>query len=164
MESPKQHFASGIFFDLTHMKLNKFILYIFLGFNLILNAQEEQTIKSSTEVKKEDIHTFVDEEPKYDGDVRIFIAKNTVYPKNAIDNEIEGKCYISFIVELNGKISDVKVAKGVPNCPECDQEAIRVIKSTQGKWIAAKVDGKYVKSRYMIPIEYKLNSKRKKKK
>lgn len=162
------------------MKLNKFILLILLSFNLILNAQEElifksskeeenifilpeEIKKSSIEIKKEDIYTIVDEEPKYDGDFRIFIAENTVYPKNAIDNEIEGKCYISFIVELNGNISDVKVAKGVPNCTECDQEAIRVIKLSQGKWTAAKVDGKYVKSRYMIPIEYKLTSKRQKK-
>lgn len=160
------------------MKLNKFIFYIFLGFNLILNAQEEQTIKSSkeeqnsfilpeeikkssTEVKEEVIHTFVDEEPIFEGDLKKFLAKNIIYPKNAISNEIEGKCYISFVIDINGDISNLNIAKGIPNCTECDQEAIRVIKLTQGKWTAAKVDGKYVKSRYMIPIQYVLTKKNK---
>jgi len=75
------------------MKLDKLTLFIFLSFNLILNAQEEVIFDyTPTNVQlfdKDSVYFNVVEEPKFDGDIRTFIAKNTVYPKNAIDNEIE---------------------------------------------------------------------------
>lgn len=111
------------------------------------------------QVQEEAPVTFVDEDPAYAGGIngfRQFLASNIQYPQIAVDQGIEGKCYVSFVVDKNGSISNVAVAKGIRGCPECDKEAVRVIKLTQGKWGAAKVNGKPVKYKYMQVVEYKL--------
>ena len=109
--------------------------------------------------KVEEIVAFVDEDPSYAGGIngfRQFLGNNIQYPQIAVDQGIEGKCYVSFVVDKNGSISNVAVAKGIRGCPECDKEAVRVIRMTQGKWGAAKVNGKPVKYKYMQVVEYKL--------
>jgi len=111
------------------------------------------------EQKVEEIVAFVDEDPTYSGGIngfRKFLGENIKYPQIAVDQGIEGKCYVSFVVDKTGSISNVAVAKGIRGCPECDKEAVRVIKMTQGKWGAAKVNGKPVKYKYMQVVEYKL--------
>ena len=111
------------------------------------------------EKKVEEPVAFVDEDPTYAGGIngfRQFLASNIQYPQIAVDQGIEGKCYVSFVVDRNGSISNVAVAKGIRGCPECDKEAVRVIRMTQGKWGAAKVNGKPVKYKYMQVVEYKL--------
>jgi len=111
------------------------------------------------QVQEEAPVAFVDEDPAYAGGIngfRQFLASNIQYPQIAVDQGIEGKCYVSFVVDKSGSISNVAVAKGIRGCPECDKEAVRVIKLTQGKWGAAKVNGKPVKYKYMQVVEYKL--------
>jgi periplasmic protein TonB len=109
------------------------------------------------EVKKEVIETFVDEEPVFGGEgLKRFLVDNIKYPQIAKETGIEGKCYISFVIDKTGNISNVTVAKGIRGCPECDKEAVRVLKLSQGKWKPARINGVPVKYRYMIPVEYKL--------
>lgn len=99
------------------------------------------------------------EEPAqyYGGDAAMlqFIVQNIRYPQIALEMEIQGKCLVGFIVDENGVISDVKVLKGVEGCPECDREAVRVI-NLMPLWIPAKNKGKSVKSRNIVPINFKL--------
>ena len=118
-----------------------------------------ETAPVVVEKKVEEPVAFVDEDPTYAGGIngfRQFLANNIQYPQIAVDQGIEGKCYVSFVVDRNGSISNVAVAKGIRGCPECDKEAVRVIRMTQGKWGAAKVNGKPVKYKYMQVVEYKL--------
>lgn len=61
------------------------------------------------------------------GEMKMFLANNIMYPQNAVEMGLEGKCYLQFNVDENGKIEDIKVMRGVPDCPECDMESIRVI-------------------------------------
>jgi TonB family protein len=44
-----------------------------------------------------------------------------------------GKCYLSFTVDTNGSLTNIEVARGVPDCPECDAEAVRVLQNCP-KW------------------------------
>lgn len=71
-------------------------------------------------------------EPTYPGgliELRKFIATNVQYPMDAIEKNLQGKVYVRFKVDnSNGKIDSVWVEKGIPNCPMCDEEAVRVIK------------------------------------
>lgn len=105
------------------------------------------------------IYDIVDEPAQFKGGLkkaRKYLSKNIKYPPSAIKNGKEGKCYLKFIVTDEGYISNVKVVRGVQDCPECDAEAIRVVKSMP-RWKPGKINGKPINSSFTLPIEFKLN-------
>ncbi len=111
-----------------------------------------------TERGPEKIETFVEEEAEFPGgyaEMMKFFSKNMKYPEIAVQAGIEGKANVRFVVEKDGSIGNVTVQKGVPNCPECDKEAIRVIKSMP-KWKPGKNGGKAVRSYFSMPVAFKL--------
>jgi protein TonB len=68
---------------------------------------------------------------------------------------IEGKCYIRFVVTETGKITDVKVARGIPGGEMCDKEAQRVIRMMPD-WKPGKNRGKAVSCYVTMPVAFKL--------
>lgn len=86
--------------------------------------------------------------------MRKFIAENLVYPESAQKAGIEGKAYLQFVVGTDGKLTDIKVMRGVADCPECDAEAVRVVR-LMPNWIPGKNAGKPVKSYYNLPIAFR---------
>ncbi|RZJ65224.1 MAG: energy transducer TonB [Flavobacterium sp.] len=80
-----------------------------------------------------------------------FIQKNLRYPYMAQDAGIQGKVYISFVVEKDGSITDVSVMRGIGG--GCDEEAMRVIKKSP-KWSAGEQNNTKVRVRYNMPINY----------
>ena len=82
-----------------------------------------------------------------------YIIDNVRYPRKAVEKEIEGKVYVTFNVQVDGSITDVKAQRGVH--PLLDKEAIRVIKSMPN-WIPATDDGIEVVSIESIPITFTL--------
>lgn len=82
-----------------------------------------------------------------------FVAQNLKYPIAARENNVQGRVYISFVVEKNGSLSDLKVIKGIGS--GCDDEALRVIKNSPA-WKPGLVDGKPVRTAYVLPISFKL--------
>ena len=104
------------------------------------------------------VHTFVEENAEFPGGqpaLKKFLADNIKYPQSAVELNIEGKCYLQFIVSAQGNISNVKVMRGVPDCDECDKEAVRVVKAMP-KWKPGKNGGKAVNSTFNLPISFKL--------
>lgn len=87
--------------------------------------------------------------------LRKYLADNMRYPQRAMENGIEGKVYVRFIVSTEGQISDVTVQRSIPDCPECDAEAIRLTESMPN-WMPAKTAGKPVKSYFNLPVVFKL--------
>jgi TonB family protein len=85
-----------------------------------------------------------------------YIQGKLNYPQSAIDRDVSGKAIIRFVVNEQGKVSEASVVKGVPDCPECDEEALRVIK-TMPEWTPAMQDGKTVPVFFTIPIHFQLN-------
>lgn len=83
-----------------------------------------------------------------------FIQKNLRYPYLAQENGIQGKVYLSFVIEKDGSITDVKVVKGIGG--GCDEEAVRVIKKSP-KWSAGIQNDSKVRVRYNMPINYTLS-------
>ena len=123
-----------------------------------LDAPVEEHKVAVVEHKEEEVEAFVDEEAEFPGGMQAcyaFIGKNINYPQVAIEENLQGKCYVNFVVDREGNISDVRVAKGVAGCPECDKEAIRVVRMMP-KWKPGKKAGRDVKSRFMVPGNYKL--------
>lgn len=109
--------------------------------------------------KQEPIYDLVDEPASFPGGLAAFQkyqAENLNYPQVALENGFQGRCYLQFIVTETGVITTIEVKRGVPDCPECDKEAIRMVKSMP-KWIPGKINGKPVKSRFMLPVTFKLN-------
>ncbi len=82
-----------------------------------------------------------------------FLQKNIKVPAVAEELGIKGKVYLKFVVSESGNISNVSVKKGIADCPECDAEAMRVVKKMPD-WIPAKNDGKNVNAWYTLPIVF----------
>ena len=98
----------------------------------------------------------VEVEPQFPGGtnaMNVFIQKNVVYPDSAKIKNEQGTIYVQFEVDTVGSISNIKVLKGVS--PLIDTEAIRVIK-VMPNWIPAQRAGQAVRSRYVLPIRFKL--------
>jgi len=119
----------------------------------VVKIDEEATITEETET----IFTVVEELPEFpEGYEKLskYLRSNLKYPRNARENEIEGKVFVSFIVEENGNISEVNILRGIGG--GCDEEAKRVIESMPD-WIPGKQRGKAVKVQFNMPIVFKLN-------
>ena len=85
-----------------------------------------------------------------------WVYKYLKYPEDAVQEGVQGKVYVTFIVEKNGKISNVELERGVDE--RLDAEALRVVAASPD-WIPAKIDGKAVRSRITIPVEFRLAKK-----
>lgn len=105
---------------------------------------------------KDEVFAEPDEMPEFPGGseaLRHFIASNLHYPYAAQKERIQGKVFVNFIVNEDGTISKVTLARGVHYL--LDEEAIRVIKSMP-KWTPGERDGKPIKVSYTVPISFAL--------
>lgn len=84
-----------------------------------------------------------------------YIQRNLRYPGMAQDQGVQGKVYLSFVVEKDGTITDVKVVKGIGY--GCDDEAMRVIKKSP-RWKAGMQNNLPVRVRYNMPISYTISN------
>jgi periplasmic protein TonB len=95
--------------------------------------------------------------PKFrGGDIdkfREWVKKNTKYPETATINNIHGKVYVTFIVENDGSVSNVRVIKGVD--PLINDEALKAVKSSP-KWTPGKQRGIAVRVSYLIMLNFAL--------
>jgi periplasmic protein TonB len=121
--------------------------------------KESKEVRLLENPKEPVIHAYVDEPAEFPGGVaamRKFIDDNLVYPHVAKEMGIEGKCQLQFIVSAKGNISNVKVMRGVADCPECDREAVRLVKSMP-QWKPGKLKQEPVNSTFNLPIAFKLD-------
>ena len=127
----------------------KFFLTTVIAF-IALGATAQDTSKQT--------FTKVEIEAEYPGGDTAwmhFLNKHLHYPDDAINNEIHGKVIVEFIVETDGRISDVKAVSG-PTKGGLREEAVRVV-SISGKWVSAIQNGVQVRSYKRVPIEFKMS-------
>ena len=79
-----------------------------------------------------------------------YLGEHICYPESAREAGIEGTVYVGFVVEKDGRITDVTIKRGLS--PDVNAEAICVVKSMSGKWKAAIRNGKPEKCNFTIPI------------
>jgi TonB family protein len=89
------------------------------------------------------------------GDINQYIAKNVKYPTDAIENQIQGKVYLSFVVDKSGKVRDVIILRGIRGGGSLEKEALRVIKSLPN-FSPGLQNGKAVNVKMTIPINFLL--------
>ena len=100
---------------------------------------------------------FPDVEASFSGgtvEMQKWIINNVHYPQTAIELNEQGRVYLSFVVEKNGTISNIKVERGVSD--DLDKEAKRLLRSMP-KWIAGEAAGKKARTRCRLPINFTLN-------
>ena len=97
-----------------------------------------------------------DQMPEFPGGVEAmmkYIYANIQYPKEAIENGIQGRVTVQFVVSKTGAIEDINVIGKLD--PVCDKEAVRVIQGMP-KWIPGKQNGKAVPVYFIVPVIFKL--------
>ena len=102
------------------------------------------------------VFDVVEEMPSFpggNGALMSYLTSNTKYPVVAQENGVQGRVIISFVVERDGSISDVKVARSVD--PSLDREAQRVVKSMP-RWTPGKQNGQTVRVKYTVPVVFRL--------
>jgi len=131
------------------------------------SQQVKEQVKSSTtkdSVKDDKTYVIVEVMPEFPGGeeaLRKWIAENVKYPMAAAEKGIQGKVYVTFIVEKDGSIGRAKIARGVD--PSLNEEALRVVNS-MSKWKPGRQSGKDVAVSYTIPINFALDNGEKGKK
>lgn len=105
----------------------------------------------------EEVFVVVEDMPTFQGgDVnkfRAWVQSNVTYPAVAVENSIEGKVFIMFVVEPDGSVSNAEIMRGVD--PSLDSEAIRVVESSP-LWSPGKQRGANVRVRFSITVNYQL--------
>lgn len=117
------------------------------------------TVNGGFYINNDSIYPVADELPQFPGGMEEmvkFIADNIKYPEAALENNIEARVYIQFVIEKDGSISNAKSLK--EQGYGLDKEAIRVV-SSMPKWTPGKSKGEIVRSQFTIPVVYKLNNK-----
>lgn len=140
----KEHFKSLSLFAL---------LVMVFAFSLNVNAQEKKTENSDV------VFIVVENEAEFPGGVEAmnrFMAENIKYPTLAKQKNIEGKVIISFIVEKNGTLSDIRTIKDIGE--GCGDEGVRIVK-LMPKWKPAKQKGQPVRQQFLLPISFVLTNK-----
>lgn len=126
------------------------ITVLFVAFASITKAQQADTIS------KNQVFTAVEQEPIPPGGMQSFfqyLQANVHYPDSAAKHRIEGKVFVSFVVETDGALTNVKASRSVS--PDLDSEAIRVV-SNAPKWKPGIQNGRAVRVQYSVTINFKL--------
>ena len=102
------------------------------------------------------VFDVVEEMPHFPGGaaaLQAFLSSNTKYPVVAQENGVQGRVIVSFVVERDGSITDVKVVRSVD--PSLDREASRVVRSMP-RWSPGKQNGSAVRVKYTVPVVFRL--------
>lgn len=128
-----------------------FVLCLFLLQIVSISAQQEQieVVEDTT------IYIEVDVSAQFLGgrsEFLRYISSCVVIPRIAYDMGIMiPKQVVEFVVCADGMITEVKLLKGTPDCPECDEAVVKCFRQMPD-WIPAKQEGKSVNSKVVIPI------------
>lgn len=124
---------------------------------------QEETTFTPTEIVSENIEkntetvfTVVEENAMFPGgqdELIKYLALNIQYPKQAKVRGVEGLVYVSFVVEKDGSLTDIKLLRDIGS--GCGQEALRVVQEMP-KWKPAKLKGETVRMQFNLPVKFTL--------
>jgi protein TonB len=112
------------------------------------------SIVDATTPPPDKIETYVDQQPEFQGDLAHYLQSHLVYPVPARDAGIEGRVGLHFVVNEDGTITTVEVARKAS--PLLDAEALRVVKMMP-RWKPGKINGRAVKSYFTLPIIFQID-------
>ena len=124
--------------------------------NVVREHKEEVIVEKKVEAEPEKVFTAVEQMPQFpggDAELMKFFSKNIKYPTMAMENNIQGRVVVQFVVTKTGAIGEVKVVRSVNR--DLDREAIRVCKSLP-RFTPGKMNGQAVNVWYTLPVNFKL--------
>jgi periplasmic protein TonB len=107
-------------------------------------------------IEETEIFIVVENPPSFPGgeEARIrFLSENIRYPQMARESGIQGTVFVTFVVERDGSVTDVRVLRGIGG--GCDEEAVRVIRAMP-RWNAGQQRGRPVRVQFNMPIRFTL--------
>jgi TonB family protein len=113
---------------------------------------------NTANANKYNIVTRIGVPPRFPGGEKSrerFLQKNMIYPEFAQKNKIEGPVYVTFIVEADSTITNIKILQGIGS--KCDEEAVRVV-GMMPKWIPGTKNGVPVRFQITMPLIFTLHS------
>ena len=119
----------------------------------LMTASAQKTVVSQS---NQNIYNAVEQVPEFPGGMPAmmeFLQTNIKYPKDAIKQNVGGRVMVMFVVETDGSLSNVRVARKV--FPSLDAEAVRVVKAMP-KWKPGKEKGRAVRVNFTMPIVFSL--------
>lgn len=125
--------------------------------NIVREHKNEVIVEEKEPVVEETkVFISVEQMPQFPGgeaELMKWISTHIKYPAIAMENNVQGKVVVQFVVTRDGSIGEVKIARGKD--PDLDKEAMRVVK-TLPKFIPGKMNGQAVNVWYTLPINFKL--------
>jgi periplasmic protein TonB len=109
------------------------------------------------EVAEDVIFTVVEDQPEFPGGETArqqFLSDNLRYPQMAREAGIQGTVFVTFVVEIDGSVTDVRIVRGIGG--GCDEEAVRVVKMMPN-WEPGRQRGQPVRVQFVMPIRFRLN-------
>ena len=117
----------------------------------INSADSKQILAISSDSSKIDTPQVMAQFPGGESNFRLYLMDRMRYPGRCQDEGLSGRVRVQFVVEVDGRITDIKIIEQCKSCPEFEQEAIRVIKQSP-RWIPAENNGKKIRSYYVQPF------------
>ena len=105
-----------------------------------------------------EIYTLLDEPPAFPGGEELrmkFLQRTTIYPRFARENKVQGTVYVTFIVEADGRLSNIKILQGIGS--GCDEETYRVV-TAMPRWIPARKNQVAVRTQVTMPVTFTLQA------
>jgi protein TonB len=102
------------------------------------------------------LYRGVEHEPEFVGGIEKlyrYLGRNLRYPATAKENNVQGKVFVTFVVEKDGSLTDIKISKSLS--PETDAEAIRLMQASP-KWNPGIQNGRAVRTQYTLPVVFAL--------
>ena len=132
--------------------------YLLLISGLLLaittTAQQKETQgETPPPPPKGTIFNYTEQQPVPGFDVPSYLQGSLHYPDSAMNNNIQGRVVVKFVVNEDGSVSDVAILKGIGG--GCDEEAARVV-SQMPRWKPGKQNGTAVKVYFTLPIQFKI--------
>lgn len=118
----------------------------------------ESAVAQKTETVEEDeVFMVVETMPEYPGGTEAmikFLSENIRYPEEAKNKNVQGQVFVNFIIEKDGKVGQVKIARGIGS--GCDEEALRVVRMMPN-WKPGEQRGEKVRVSFNLPIRFALS-------
>lgn len=128
----------------------------YYGADVFIPMVEIEVVEEEEEEEEQTIFTVVEESAMFPGgqeELMKYISENLRYPQQAREEGTQGLVYVTFVVEKDGSLTDIRILRDLGN--GCGEEAVRIVK-TMPKWIPAKQRGKEVRMQYNLPVKFTL--------
>ena len=130
------------------------ILMSMMAVLCLMAANAQKTVVSQS---SQNVYDQVEQMPEFPGGMPAmieYLQTNMKYPEDAVKQKVGGRVMVMFVVETDGTISNVRVARNV--FPSLDAEAVRVVKAMP-KWKPGKEKGRLVRVNYTLPVVFSIN-------